>query len=124
VARELGAGLTTASALELSVFLALLLMPTLDARVPAAQELLVLLAALLLVPKTLEPLKAAQGPPALQPHRQAPELAELPPALQVSYPRLERPVQEPSPHPPSRWLAQDQTVHTALKIPHRRHPRK
>jgi hypothetical protein len=125
---ELGAGPTTASAPELSEFLSLLSMPKtpepkLNARVPAAQELLVFLAALLLMSKTLQPIKAAQEPPALQVPRQAPQLAELPPALQVSYPRPAGAVQEPLLHPPSRWLVQDPTVHTALKVPHRRHPR-
>ena len=88
------------------MFLALPLMPMtpgpkLDARVPAAQELLVLLAAVLLMPKAPEPIRAAQEPTELQPHRHAPELAELPSALQFSYPRLGRAVQAPSPHPPS-----------------------
>jgi hypothetical protein len=146
---ELGAGLTTASALPalpktsepkpdarvaaaqaLSESLTLVLMPKtpqtlepkLDVQVVAAQALSEFLAPLLM-PKTPEPIGDAQVSTALQPHRQAPELAELPPALQVSYPRTERAFQEPSPHPRSRWLVQDPTVHTALKVPHRRHPR-
>jgi hypothetical protein len=146
VALELGAGLTTATALPalpktsepkpdaqvalaqaLSVFLALPLIlkalePKLDVRVALAQALSVF-SALLLMPKTPESIRDAQVSTALQPHRQAPELAELPQAPQVSYPRPARAVQERSPHPRSRWLVQDPTVHTALKIPHRRHPR-
>jgi hypothetical protein len=149
---ELAAGLTTARALqelpappsipktsepkpdvraaarELSMFLALPLMPKtpeqkLDVRVAAAQALSVF-SALPLMPKTPEPILDAQVSTALQPPRQGPQLAELQPAFQVSYPRPGRAVQEPSPHPPSRWIAQDPTVHTALKTPHRRHPRK
>jgi hypothetical protein len=127
----LGAGLARASAREPSIFLVLLLMPTtpepperkLDVPL-AVEQALSVLSALLLMPKTPEPILDAQVSTALQPPRQAPQLAELPLALQISYPRSARAVQEPSPHPPSRWLMQDPTVHTALKIPHRRHPRK
>jgi hypothetical protein len=85
---------------------------------------LVFLAALLQMPKTLEPIKDAQEPTALEPYQQALEPVELQPELQVSYPRQRRPVQAPSPHPPSRWIVQDPTVHTAPKTPHRRHPTK
>jgi hypothetical protein len=75
------------------------------------------------MPKTPEPIGDAQVSKALQRPRQAPELAELPLALRVSYPRPEQAFQEPSLHPPLRWLVQDLSVHTALKVPHRRHPR-
>jgi hypothetical protein len=103
---ELEAGLTTASALELSESLALLLMPKSPEPKPdvplAVEQELPVFSALLLMSKTLEPIKAAQEPPALPPLRRALQLAELPPALQVSYPRPEQAGQAPSPHPPSR----------------------
>jgi len=103
---ELGARPTTASARELSEFLALPSMPKTPESKPgvplAVEQALPVFSAPLSIRKTLEPIKAAQEPPALPPHRRAPQLAELPLALQVSYPRRGRAVQEPSPRPPSR----------------------
>jgi hypothetical protein len=75
--------------------------PKLDVPLAVEQALPVFSAPLSIL-KTLEPIKAAQQPTALSPHRRVPQLAEPPLALQVSYPRREQAVQKPSPHPPSR----------------------